>query len=167
MEGSLQLRAVGGIAYYMSPLQTLKEAILDPIHTAVYITFMLSACALFSKTWVEVSGSGPPDVSKQLKDQQMVMAGHREGSMYQELKRVMPTPAAFGGAISGLVSLLRVVGLLAIGLVNTVFLLPPSLTCYRATRAVRYHCSPCHHPFLRSKLSHNSYLHRRSIEGAI
>jgi protein transport protein SEC61 subunit alpha len=72
MEGSPQLRAFGGIAYYMSPPQTLKEAILDPIHTAVYVTFMLSACALFSKTWIEVSASGPRDVAKQLKDQQMV-----------------------------------------------------------------------------------------------
>ncbi len=50
----------------------MKEAILDPIHTFIYITFMLSACALFSKTWIEVSGSGPRDVAKQLKDQQMV-----------------------------------------------------------------------------------------------
>jgi protein transport protein SEC61 subunit alpha len=50
----------------------MKEAVLDPIHTAIYITFMLSACALFSKTWIEVSGSGPRDVAKQLKDQQMV-----------------------------------------------------------------------------------------------
>lgn len=82
----------------------MKEAILDPIHTAIYITFMLSACALFSKTWIEVSGSGPRDVAKQLKDQQMVMAGHREGSMYKELKRVIPTAAAFGGAILGLLS---------------------------------------------------------------
>jgi protein transport protein SEC61 subunit alpha len=60
----------------MSPPQTL---ILDPIHTAVYITFMLSACALFSKTWIEVSGSGPRDVATQLENQQMVMAGHRGG----------------------------------------------------------------------------------------
>lgn len=50
----------------------MKEAILDPIHTAVYILFIISACALFSKTWIEVSGSGPRDVAKQLKDQQMV-----------------------------------------------------------------------------------------------
>ncbi|KAJ2913708.1 hypothetical protein MD484_g6702, partial [Candolleomyces efflorescens] len=104
MEGSPQLRATGGIAYYMSPPLTLRESILDPIHTAIYITFMLSACALFSKTWIEVSGSGPRDVAKQLKDQQMVMAGHREGSMYKELKRVIPTAAAFGGAILGLLS---------------------------------------------------------------
>ena len=32
------------------------------------------------------------------------MAGHREGSMYRELKRVIPTAAAFGGAILGLLS---------------------------------------------------------------
>ena len=34
----------------------------------------------------------------------MVMAGHREGSMYKELKKVIPTAAAFGGAVLGLLS---------------------------------------------------------------
>ncbi|ELU42349.1 protein transport protein SEC61 alpha subunit [Rhizoctonia solani AG-1 IA] len=104
LEDSQQLMAKSGIAYYMSPPHTLKAAFLDPIHTAIYVTFILTACALFSKTWIEVSGSGPRDVAKQLKDQQMVMAGHREGSMYKELKRVIPTAAAFGGAILGLLS---------------------------------------------------------------
>ena len=33
-----------------------------------------------------------------------VMAGHREGSMYKELKRVIPTAAALGGAMLGLLS---------------------------------------------------------------
>lgn len=32
------------------------------------------------------------------------MAGHREGSMYKELKRVIPTAAALGGAVLGLLS---------------------------------------------------------------
>jgi len=70
MDDSPQPVAKSGIAYYTS--HTFKEVILDPIHSAVYVTFMLSACALFSKTWTEVSGSGPRDVAKQLKDQQMV-----------------------------------------------------------------------------------------------
>lgn len=104
VDDSPQLRAVAGLAYYMSPPHTLKEALIDPIHTLLYIAFVVSACALFSKTWIEVSGSGPREVAKQLKDQQMVMAGHREGSMYKELKRVIPTAAAFGGAILGLLS---------------------------------------------------------------
>jgi hypothetical protein len=33
---------------------------------------MTSVCAIFSKTWIEVSGSGPRDIAKQLKDQQLV-----------------------------------------------------------------------------------------------
>jgi protein transport protein SEC61 subunit alpha len=104
LEDSPQLAATSGIVYYMSPPRTLRLALLDPIHTLIYITFMVSVCALFSKTWIEVSGSGPRDVAKQLKDQQLVMAGHREGSLYKELKRIIPTAAAFGGAVLGLLS---------------------------------------------------------------
>jgi protein transport protein SEC61 subunit alpha len=99
-----QLHAVSGIAYYMSPPLSVSEALLDPIHTAIYLAYMTAACALFSKTWVEVSGSSPRDVAKQLKEQGLVMAGHRDQSMYRELKRVIPTAAAFGGAIIGLLS---------------------------------------------------------------
>jgi len=104
LNDSPQLSAVSGVSYYMSPPHTLTAAFLDPIHTFIYIVFTLSACALFSKTWIEVSGSGPRDIAKQLKEQQMVMAGHREGSMYKELKRIVPTAAALGGAILGLLS---------------------------------------------------------------
>jgi protein transport protein SEC61 subunit alpha len=99
-----QLHAVSGVAYYMSPPLSISEALLDPIHTSIYLVYMIAACALFSKTWVEVSGSAPRDVAKQLKEQGLVMAGHREQSMYKELKRVIPTAAAFGGAVIGLLS---------------------------------------------------------------
>ncbi|PPQ86056.1 hypothetical protein CVT25_002237 [Psilocybe cyanescens] len=66
-----QLSATCGIAYCMSRPHTTKEPILDPIHTTIYIVFMLSACTLFSKTSIEISGSGPRDVAKQLKDGQV------------------------------------------------------------------------------------------------
>lgn len=103
-DGSGQLRAVSGIAYYMSPPLDLTSAFLDPIHTAIYVLFMLTACAMFSKTWIEVSGASPREVAKQLKEQSMTIAGHREQSMYRELKRVIPTAAAFGGACIGALS---------------------------------------------------------------
>jgi protein transport protein SEC61 subunit alpha len=103
-DGSAQLQAVSGMAYYMSPPLNFKDALLDPIHTVVYIAYMLTACAIFSKTWIEVSGSSPRDVAKQLKDQGLVMAGHRDQSLYKELKRVIPTAAAFGGACIGALS---------------------------------------------------------------
>lgn len=99
-----QLSAVSGIAYYISAPHSLKAALSDPFHTAVYIAFIVTACAIFSKTWIEVSGSGPRDVAKQLKDQGMTLAGHRDASIYKELKRVIPTAAAFGGATLGLLS---------------------------------------------------------------
>ena len=103
-DGSAQLYAASGVAYYMSPPLSLGAALLDPLHTAVYLVYMLIACAVFSKTWIEVSGSAPRDVAKQLKEQGLVMAGHREQSMYKELKRVIPTAAAFGGACIGALS---------------------------------------------------------------
>jgi protein transport protein SEC61 subunit alpha len=72
MEESAQLAATSGIAYYISPPRTLHAAFVDPIHTVLYILFMTTVCAVFSKTWIEVSGSGPRDIAKQLKDQQLV-----------------------------------------------------------------------------------------------
>ncbi|KAI8799752.1 SecY subunit domain-containing protein [Cladochytrium replicatum] len=103
-EGVPQEFATGGFAYYLSPPQQLIHILRDPIHFVVYVTFMLTACALFSKTWIEVSGSSPRDVAKQLKDQQLVIAGHRDTSMYKELKRIIPTAAAFGGLCIGALS---------------------------------------------------------------
>jgi protein transport protein SEC61 subunit alpha len=78
-EGSAQVLPASGLVYYMSPPLNL--------------------------TWIEVSGSSPRDVAKQLKEQGMVMAGHRDESMYRELKRIIPTAAAFGGACIGALSI--------------------------------------------------------------
>ncbi|EME49244.1 hypothetical protein DOTSEDRAFT_68121 [Dothistroma septosporum NZE10] len=104
-EGTSQVLPASGLVYYMSPPLNLTDALLDPIHTAVFTVYMLTACAAFSKTWIEVSGSSPRDVAKQLKEQGLVMAGHRDESMYRELKRVIPTAAAFGGACIGALSI--------------------------------------------------------------
>jgi protein transport protein SEC61 subunit alpha len=69
---------VGGLTYYISPPRRFKEIIGDPIHTLFYISFVLITCALFSKTWVDISGTSAKDVKKQLKDQNMYMKGHRD-----------------------------------------------------------------------------------------
>ena len=61
-----QSTPVGGLAYYISPPHTFGEVIGDPLHTVIYIVFVLGACALFSKTWIEVSGSSPRDIAKQV-----------------------------------------------------------------------------------------------------
>lgn len=96
----------GGLCYYFSPPENLEHLVKDPIHAVLYIVFMLGSCAFFSKTWIEVSGSSAKDVAKQLKEQQMVMRGHREKSMIHELNRYIPTAAAFGGLCIGALSVL-------------------------------------------------------------
>jgi len=99
--GAQQSVPVGGLVYYISPPNNVSEILEDPFHTLFYIAFILSACALFSKTWIEVSGSSAKDVAKQLRDQQMVMKGHRDSSLARELNRYIPTAAAFGGMCIG------------------------------------------------------------------
>jgi len=97
---------VGGIAYYISPPTNVAELLRDPLHTFIYLVFVLSSCALFSRTWIQVSGSAPKDVAKQLKDQQMIIKGHREQSTIKTLYRYIPTAAAFGGLCIGALSVL-------------------------------------------------------------
>jgi protein transport protein SEC61 subunit alpha len=97
---------VSGLAYYISPPQTFAEIAADPFHAIFYLVFILASCALFSKTWIEVSGSSPKDVAKQLRDQQMVFKGHRKTSLVHELNRYIPAAAAFGGMCIGLLTVL-------------------------------------------------------------
>ena len=102
--GSSQLYANGGLAYYIQPPFSFTEALLDPIKTTIYIAFVLGSCALFSTTWIEISGTSPRDIAKQFKEQGLVIAGHRETSAYRELKKIIPIAAAFGGATIGALS---------------------------------------------------------------
>jgi protein transport protein SEC61 subunit alpha len=97
---------VGGIVYYISPLHSFSDIWDDPIHALFYVAFVLISCALFSKTWIDVSGSSARDVAKQLKDQGMMMPGFRDSDIPKQLNRYIPTAAAFGGACIGALTIL-------------------------------------------------------------
>lgn len=97
---------VGGIVYYISPPHGFTEILTDPLHTIIYIIFILGSCALFSKTWIEVSGSSVRDVSKQLQDQGMILPGHRTAGLKKELGRYIPIAATFGGMCVGILTVL-------------------------------------------------------------
>ena len=81
---------ISGLAYYISPPGSMSAILVDPFRAIFYITFILSSCALFSKTWIEVSGSSARDVAKNLREQQMVMKGHRDASLVKTLNRYIP-----------------------------------------------------------------------------
>merc|ERR1712166_1478673 len=97
---------VGGLAYYISPPTSFSSIWEDPFHALTYVAFVLLPCALFSKTWIEVSGSSPRDVAKQLRDQQMLFKGHREQSLIKVLDMYIPTAAAFGGMCIGMLTII-------------------------------------------------------------
>ena len=101
--GGAHMHPVGGFVYYISPPASLAEAATNPVHTLFYVGFMLGACALFSKTWIEVSGSSANDVAKSMREQGMFLQGHRDTvqSLRKELNRYIPTAAAFGGMCIG------------------------------------------------------------------
>merc|ERR1712100_100360 len=97
---------VGGLAYYISPPQSFFDLWADPLHALFYCSFVLISCALFSKTWIDVSGSSARDVAKQLRDQQMMMPGFRDSDLPRQLNRYIPTAATFGGACIGALTIL-------------------------------------------------------------
>merc|ERR1719277_673939 len=101
IEYSGQSIPVGGIVYYMSPPHSFTDVWADPIHALFYVAFVLISCALFSKTWIDVSGTSARDVAKQLRDQNMMMPGYRDSDLPRVLNRYIPTAAAFGGACIG------------------------------------------------------------------
>ncbi|KAK8675594.1 hypothetical protein V6N13_033659 [Hibiscus sabdariffa] len=112
-----QFIPVGGVAYYVTAPVSLADMAANPFHALFYLVFMLSACALFSKTWIEVSGSSAKDVAKQLKILIMhrvrspcfvvSFAGATNGDAwaqrFESAERTEPTAAAFGGMCIGAV----------------------------------------------------------------
>ncbi|KCV68588.1 protein transporter SEC61 subunit alpha [Fonticula alba] len=102
--GSSQLFAVGGLAYYMSPPRTLADIASDPVHTIIYIAFVLGTCALFSSIWVSFSGQSARDVAAQFRAQSITIKGH-SNNVEGFLNRFIPIAAAFGGLCIGALSI--------------------------------------------------------------
>ena len=92
---------VGGLAYYLSPPQSLAEIADDPGHALLYLLFILVSCALFSRFWIEVADMGPETVARQLADQGMTVRGWRGKNAVEVFKRYIPKAAAFGGMCIG------------------------------------------------------------------
>jgi len=106
LEGGYQGQSVpvAGLAYYLAPPSSFGEILYDPFHTILYLVFMLGSCALFSKTWIDFSGSSAKDVANQLKQQNLQIPGYRDASLIKQLNRYIPTAAAFGGLCIGVLS---------------------------------------------------------------
>lgn len=77
----------------------------DPLHALAYILFILISCAIFSRTWIEVSGSSPNEVAQNLKDQKITAKGGTDKLLKYKLNKYIPIAAYFGGVCIGVLSL--------------------------------------------------------------
>jgi len=96
---------VGGLVYYISSPKTMAETLSDPIHTIVYVAYVLISCSIFSTIWLEFSGSGSRDVANNLRAQGLTVLGYRQNTMQVALDRYIPTAAALGGLCTGTLSI--------------------------------------------------------------
>ena len=61
---------------------------------------------IFSRTWIEVSGTSAKEVQKQLVDQKVTALGGSDQLLYKKLNKYIPKAAYLGGVCIGLLSLL-------------------------------------------------------------
>lgn len=98
---------VGGLAYYISPPRDLVDFIKDPLHALLYILFVLISCALFAKTWTEISGKGARDLARQLRDNGYFLEGVRETeqNIYKVLNNSISVASGLGGMCIGILTI--------------------------------------------------------------
>jgi len=97
---------VGGLAWLISPPASLSDMFYDPFHALFYLLFTTTACAVFGRTWTEISGTSVRDVAREMRQNQVVMKGHRDTATARILGRYIPIAAALGGICIGLLTVL-------------------------------------------------------------
>jgi preprotein translocase subunit SecY len=96
-------QAINGLAYILTPPNSLSLLLTDPLRVTIYAVVFVASCILFAVLWVELSGIGPKQVSKQLHGMGMQIPGHRSSRAHFEkiLKRYIPAITVLGGAFVG------------------------------------------------------------------
>jgi len=101
-----QMIPSGGLVYYVISPRSISDVAAHPLRAAVYAALMLSFCAVFSITWLQVGGLDPGTVAKQLVDAGMQIPGYRRSRrpIQSLLQRYIPPVAVLGGIIVGLIA---------------------------------------------------------------
>jgi len=97
---------IGGIVYYMTAPTGISQTIGDPIHSAIFLLFLVGMSVIFARLWVEIGGLNPRAVAKNLMDADVQVPGFRRTglSIEQMLNRYIPTLTIIGGILIGLVA---------------------------------------------------------------
>ncbi|MCE5213195.1 MAG: preprotein translocase subunit SecY [Methanobacterium sp.] len=98
-------KAVSGLALWLTS-PTLSMIFTNPLQVLFYAVVFIGICILFAWLWVELSGIGPKQVSKQLYQMGMQIPGFRSNRSQFEriLKKYIPAITIMGGAFVGLLA---------------------------------------------------------------
>ena len=96
----------GGLAYYITPPQGINQTVSDPIHSIIYLLYLVGMAVVFARLWVEIGGLNPKAVAKNLMDADVQVPGFRRTglSIEQMLNRYIPTLTIIGGILIGLIA---------------------------------------------------------------
>lgn len=97
--------AISGLALYLTT-PTLSTILTSPLRVLFYAIVFIGSCVLFAWLWVELSGLGPKQVSKNLYQMGMQIPGFRSsrGHFERILKKYIPAITILGGAFVGLLA---------------------------------------------------------------
>ena len=97
---------IGGIVYYLTPPQSFQQTLADPVHSMIYLFYLVGMAVLFARLWVEIGGLNPRAVAKNLMDADVQVPGFRRSglSIEQMLNRYIPTLTIIGGILIGLIA---------------------------------------------------------------
>ena len=95
-------KAISGLALLLT-YPTVSTIFTNPIEVIVFGIVFIASCILFAWLWVELSGIGPKQVSKQLYQMGMQIPGFRSsrGHFERILKKYIPAITIMGGAFVG------------------------------------------------------------------
>lgn len=97
---------VSGLVYYISPPHSVINMLNDPLHGITYIFFMLITCAIFSRSWIEISGTSAKEVKKNLVEQKITAVGGSDKLLYKKLNKYIPKAAYLGGVSIAILSII-------------------------------------------------------------
>lgn len=96
----------GGLAYYVTPVAGLSQALSSPDRAIGFVIAMVVASVIFSWMWMEVGGTSPSAMARQLVDAGMQVPGFRRSPAALEklFRRYVPAVVVIGGIVVGLVA---------------------------------------------------------------
>jgi preprotein translocase subunit SecY/protein transport protein SEC61 subunit alpha len=90
----------------MTAPQSVQQTVADPVHSAIFLCFIVGMSVVFAKLWVEIGGLNAKQVAKNLMDANVQVPGFRRTglSIEQVLNRYIPVLTIVGGVLIGLIA---------------------------------------------------------------